>query len=438
MTTNFYEGNYVRKDQYCKEFNDKQVCGTPQYLAPEVILRQGYGKAVDWWSMGIILYEFLTSFTPFNGNTPEELYANVINGEILWPDGDDELIFIPDEAKNMIIGLLKHDPLERLGADGSLEIKEHAFFQTIDWDNLLRIKADFIPQLEGPDDTSYFDTRSERYNHDLETSVNTSNLNLTVDTLVNDNTNTSATIECNNNCSPNKLKSTPVDNDLNDDTESELFLSFSSCSSKYKLNSHLLAEPSTPSQPSTPQIETIPNIQVDENSATSTVETSPKKEIIEISSIDKDEKCDDDKELESLALSLNLTSIDSKNTNKEMGAPQQIKNKNYNDKRFARYSKSNDDKVFINKQQCFHHKQQQQQQVSLVSPSASTQQLSSTTGNQKPSTKPSKPHLSSLSFNCKSKYPLFWLILKANLNFFKEQKTVIDFQIRFPTQSSVI
>lgn len=83
MTTNFYEGNYVRKEQYCKEFSDKQVCGTPQYLAPEVILRQGYGKAVDWWSMGIILYEFLTSVTPFNGNTPEELFANVINGKLL-------------------------------------------------------------------------------------------------------------------------------------------------------------------------------------------------------------------------------------------------------------------------------------------------------------------------------------------------------------------
>ena len=67
-------------EKYCKEFKDKQVCGTPQYLAPEVILCQSYGKMVDWWSMGIILYEFLTSFPPFNGNTPEELFANVING----------------------------------------------------------------------------------------------------------------------------------------------------------------------------------------------------------------------------------------------------------------------------------------------------------------------------------------------------------------------
>lgn len=150
------------RDHYCKEFNDKQVCGTPQYLAPEVILRQCYGKTVDWWSMGIILYEFLTSVAPFNGNTPEELFSNVINGEIEWPEEQDELVYIPDDAKDLILGLLTHDPLKRLGADGAIQIKQHVFFVNLDWNNLLRTKAEFIPQLDGPDDTSYFDTRSER------------------------------------------------------------------------------------------------------------------------------------------------------------------------------------------------------------------------------------------------------------------------------------
>ena len=79
LTSNIYEA-YSTPSRSTKVFNDKQICGTPQYLPPEVILRQGYGKTVDWWSMGIILYEFLTSFTPFNGNTPEELFANVITG----------------------------------------------------------------------------------------------------------------------------------------------------------------------------------------------------------------------------------------------------------------------------------------------------------------------------------------------------------------------
>lgn len=259
LTTNFYEGNDM-KDHYCKEFNDKQICGTPQYLAPEVILRQSYGKTVDWWSMGIILYEFLTSFAPFNGNTPEDLFDNVINEDITWPEDDDE-IYVPEDAKNLINGLLEHDPLNRLGAGGAHEIKENYFFMYLDWDNLLRTKAEFIPQLDGPDDTSYFDTRSERYNHesgsdselDIKSGMVTPahgqhdkselgtdgkstafSLNTTAldDSYLCDAENSSRT-------------ATNLDNDINSkmlnydtDTDSELFASFSSCSSKFRLSSN--------------------------------------------------------------------------------------------------------------------------------------------------------------------------------------------------------
>ncbi|XP_028569090.2 microtubule-associated serine/threonine-protein kinase 3 isoform X3 [Podarcis muralis] len=159
MATNLYEG-HIEKDT--REFVDKQVCGTPEYIAPEVILNQGYGKPVDWWAMGIVLYEFLVGCVPFFGDTPEELFGQVISDEIIWPEGDEAL---PPDAQDLITQLLKHCPLERLGTGGAHEVKQNPFFRTLDWNGLLRQKAEFIPQLEAEDDTSYFDTRSERYRH---------------------------------------------------------------------------------------------------------------------------------------------------------------------------------------------------------------------------------------------------------------------------------
>ncbi|XP_023582880.1 microtubule-associated serine/threonine-protein kinase 2 [Trichechus manatus latirostris] len=159
LTTNLYEG-HIEKD--AREFLDKQVCGTPEYIAPEVILRQGYGKPVDWWAMGIILYEFLVGCVPFFGDTPEELFGQVISDEIVWPEGDDAL---PADAQDLTSKLLHQNPLERLGTGSAYEVKQHPFFTGLDWTGLLRQKAEFIPQLESEDDTSYFDTRSERYHH---------------------------------------------------------------------------------------------------------------------------------------------------------------------------------------------------------------------------------------------------------------------------------
>ena len=140
--------------------------GTPEYIAPEVILRQGYGKPVDWWSMGIILYEFLIGCVPFFGETPEELFAHTVNDDIEWPTQDDWPV--PPEAKEIITALLMQNPLDRLGTAGAFEVKEHGYFYDMDWNSLLRMKADFIPQLEDEEDTSYFDMRVDRYNHELE------------------------------------------------------------------------------------------------------------------------------------------------------------------------------------------------------------------------------------------------------------------------------
>uniref|UniRef100_A0A2K6D3Z1 non-specific serine/threonine protein kinase n=1 Tax=Macaca nemestrina TaxID=9545 RepID=A0A2K6D3Z1_MACNE len=160
LTTNLYEG-HIEKD--AREFLDKQVCGTPEYIAPEVILRQGYGKPVDWWAMGIILYEFLVGCVPFFGDTPEELFGQVISDDILWPEGDEAL---PTEAQLLISSLLQTNPLVRLGAGKSaMQRKQDSKTPDLDWTGLLRQKAEFIPHLESEDDTSYFDTRSDRYHH---------------------------------------------------------------------------------------------------------------------------------------------------------------------------------------------------------------------------------------------------------------------------------
>ncbi|XP_010212281.1 PREDICTED: microtubule-associated serine/threonine-protein kinase 1-like, partial [Tinamus guttatus] len=153
LTTNLYEGHM---EKGAKDGPGPQVCGTPEYIAPEVILRQGYGKPVDWWAMGIVLYEFLVGCVPFFGDTPEELFGQVISDEILWPEGDEAL---PPDAQHLISCLLQPDPLLRLGAGGAQEVKLHSFFAALDWSGLLRQKAEFIPHLESEEDTSYFDSK---------------------------------------------------------------------------------------------------------------------------------------------------------------------------------------------------------------------------------------------------------------------------------------
>lgn len=86
--------------------------------------------------------------------------------DIEWPDNEDWAV--QDEAKDLIMALLQHSPRDRLGIGGAQEVKEHIYFAGVDWNSLLRQKAEFVPQLADEEDTSYFDSRMDRYNHELE------------------------------------------------------------------------------------------------------------------------------------------------------------------------------------------------------------------------------------------------------------------------------
>ncbi|EDQ92348.1 uncharacterized protein MONBRDRAFT_13270, partial [Monosiga brevicollis MX1] len=106
------------------DFKDKQRLGTPDYMAPEVITGQGYGKAVDWWAIGIILYEFLYGAPPYSGDTVEELWDQTLNAPVEFPEDDEDdedeenrqdPYYVIPEARDLIELLLEKDPARRLG-----------------------------------------------------------------------------------------------------------------------------------------------------------------------------------------------------------------------------------------------------------------------------------------------------------------------------------
>lgn len=142
--------------EWSVDTRDCSAVGTPDYLAPEILLGTEHGYAADWWSVGVILFELLTGTPPFNSDHPERIFYNILNAKPSIPNE------MSCEAQNMIKRFLIHDPNQRLGAHGSSEVKEHPFFKGINWDTLAMQKAVFVPQPDGVDDTSYFVSRHSR------------------------------------------------------------------------------------------------------------------------------------------------------------------------------------------------------------------------------------------------------------------------------------
>ncbi|KAF0910253.1 hypothetical protein E2562_001441 [Oryza meyeriana var. granulata] len=134
----------------------RSAVGTPDYLAPEILLGTGHGTSADWWSVGVILFELIVGIPPFNAEHPQTIFDNILNRKIPWPHVPEEM---SSEAQDLIDKLLTEDPHQRLGANGASEVKQHQFFKDISWDTLARQKAAFVPSSDSALDTSYFTSR---------------------------------------------------------------------------------------------------------------------------------------------------------------------------------------------------------------------------------------------------------------------------------------
>lgn len=131
-------------------------CGTTEYLAPEVLLdEQGYTKMVDFWSLGVLVFEMCCGWSPFYAEDTQQMYKNIAFGKVRFPRDA-----LSTEGRNFVKGLLNRNPKHRLGAHGDAnELMQHPFFHDIDWDALNRraVIPPFKPKLRSDMDTSNFD-----------------------------------------------------------------------------------------------------------------------------------------------------------------------------------------------------------------------------------------------------------------------------------------
>ena len=146
LNANEYENNKHEKNYSC--------VGTAYYVAPEVLIKKGYGPEIDWWSVGVIFFEMLFGYAPFCSKETSEVCYKVINWKKFLKIP--AKIKISREAEDLIAKLI-NNPNRRLGLNGADEIKSHPFFRGLDWDNIQNLKAPFIPELKNEYDTHYFD-----------------------------------------------------------------------------------------------------------------------------------------------------------------------------------------------------------------------------------------------------------------------------------------
>ncbi|XP_026305366.1 cAMP-dependent protein kinase catalytic subunit PRKX [Piliocolobus tephrosceles] len=135
------------------------LCGTPEYLAPEVIQSKGHGRAVDWWALGILIFEMLSGFPPFFDDNPFGIYQKILAGKIDFPR------HLEFHVKDLIKKLLVVDRTRRLGnmKNGANDVKRHRWFHSVDWEAVpqRKLKPPIVPKIAGDGDTSNFETYPE-------------------------------------------------------------------------------------------------------------------------------------------------------------------------------------------------------------------------------------------------------------------------------------
>uniref|UniRef100_A0A8C5EC08 Protein kinase C n=1 Tax=Gouania willdenowi TaxID=441366 RepID=A0A8C5EC08_GOUWI len=139
------------KENMLEEARTATFCGTPDYIAPEILLGQKYNSSVDWWSFGVLLYEMLIGQSPFHGRDEEELFQSIRTDNPTYPS------WLSKVTKDILIKLFVREPEERLGVKGN--IRQHIFFSSIVWSALERrqVAPPFKPTLASPSDCSNFD-----------------------------------------------------------------------------------------------------------------------------------------------------------------------------------------------------------------------------------------------------------------------------------------
>ncbi|RKP36215.1 serine/threonine protein kinase 15, partial [Dimargaris cristalligena] len=139
-----------------KSERDPRFLGTPDYLAPELLLGTSDDHEVDWWAFGVCVFEFLTGYPPFTDESPQAIFKNILNHDIDWPPLPEPASPRSEKSIDLINHLLEQNPRKRFGIS---QIQSHPFYRGVDWDHLHEQDAPFLPQPEDNLDTSYFELR---------------------------------------------------------------------------------------------------------------------------------------------------------------------------------------------------------------------------------------------------------------------------------------